>query len=149
MLKHLILVTLLFQFIFSLNCDSFDEDERRACLIAEKIKKFYQNLSTNCLINKELFRPKLKNFVLNLKPEIELKNDYEQIIDEEIKKNQIYLTIYQNKSFKQFFDLIKQFITKIEKVVAKARGDTHNDEYFRTICKFLMEFMGLDETNCD
>ena len=29
------------------------------------------------------------------------------------------------------------------------RGDTHDDEYFKDICKFFMRLMGLPESNCD
>ena len=59
MLKHLILVTLLFQFIFSLNCYSLPEDKKTQCLIENSINNFYQNLNRNCLIDKKCFKGKL------------------------------------------------------------------------------------------
>ena len=86
---------------------------------------------------------------LNLNPIIILKDNYKEEIDDEIGRNHIYLELYENNSFKNFFIMTKNFIIKIQSVVHKTRGDTHNDEYFTSICKFFMELLNLDENECD
>ena len=45
--------------------------------------------------------------------------------------------------------LTKGFINNIQKKVNRARGDTHDDEYFITVCKFFMQLFGLNESDCD
>ena len=152
MLKHLILVTLLFQFIFSLNCDSFDGDKKKNCIIAKKIKQFYDILNEECISNKLCFQFRLKKFALSLQPEIKLNDNYEAIIEEESKKYQIYVSLYQSKFYKGFFDLIKEFIRNIEmptNITNRARGTTHDDEYIKTVCEFFISLFGLDKSYCD
>lgn len=149
MLKHLILINLLFQIIFSLNCNSLSEDKKNQCLIANKIQNFYYSLNKKCLINKICFNTKLTNFALNLNPEILLKDDYKKTIKEESEKIQRYKDIIEKKQFKEFFDLTKKFIINIQRKVVGARGTTHDDEYFTTICKFFMRILSLEQKDCD
>ena len=40
-------------------------------------------------------------------------------------------------------------VTKVDFGGNDGRGDTHDDEYFTDVCKWLMWLVGLDESDCD
>ena len=80
-----------------------------------------------------------------------LKDNYEEIINKELSKTQLYFLAIRSNRYKEFFYLIKDFILKIEKeeISAGSRGSTSNDGYFTTICKFFFSLFGADESECD
>ena len=117
------------------------------------MQQFYDILNEECIGKKLCFQFRLKKFALSLQPEIELNDNYEDIIAKEIRNADKYSKLYQDKSYKLVFALI-EFIRKIEEKPtdisnSNSRGTTHDDEYIKTLCKFFMSFIGEDESNCD